>query len=63
MIQQKVKDTSDTIVQNSLSSNDNTNTPDDPIMSPVSNSIPSSQTISGKRKQNPISRLSKKKKL
>ncbi|CAF4070154.1 unnamed protein product [Rotaria sp. Silwood2] len=63
MIQQKAKDTSDTMVQIFFSSNGNSNTSDDPIISAVSNSTPSSQTISGKRKQNPISRLSKKKKL
>lgn len=63
MIQQKVKDTSDTIVQNSLPSNDNASIPDDPIISPASNSTPSSQTISGKRKQDPIPRLHKKKKI
>ncbi|CAF4895461.1 unnamed protein product, partial [Rotaria magnacalcarata] len=51
MIQQKVKDTGDTMVQHFLSSNNNTNTFDDPIISAVSNSTPSSQTITGKRKR------------
>ncbi|CAF5226094.1 unnamed protein product, partial [Rotaria magnacalcarata] len=53
MIQQKVKDTGDTMVQNFLSSNNNTNTFDDPIIGAVSNSTPSRQTITGKRKRNP----------
>ncbi|CAF2930389.1 unnamed protein product [Rotaria sp. Silwood2] len=46
MIQQKVKDASDNIVQNLLSINDNTNTSDNQIISAVSDSTPSSQTIS-----------------
>ncbi|CAM4796194.1 unnamed protein product [Rotaria magnacalcarata] len=58
-----VKDTGDTMVQNFLSSNNKTNTFDDPIISAVSNSTPSGQTITGKRKRNPVSRLPKKKKL
>ncbi|CAF5192255.1 unnamed protein product [Rotaria magnacalcarata] len=55
MIQRKVKNTSDTIAQNSFSSKDDTSTPDDSIVGPVSNSTLSSQTISGKRKKSNIS--------